>query len=76
MTKQILIQALESEIAMLDRSYELTVGQAHSLLDSYAGRMASTHLGHNLANRATELSELAAKREQTVRILASVKEMA
>jgi hypothetical protein len=47
--------------------------RATNLIESYHGKKVSTHLGHILANCATELSEIAARVEQTHNILAYVR---
>jgi hypothetical protein len=70
MTK--LIEAYEAELAMRLREYENAVDSAIDLLKGGRGR-ASTHLGHNLANRATDLSVIAAKVESTQVALATIK---
>jgi hypothetical protein len=69
-----IIEALEQEIAVLNSSWQLAIGNTLSCIKSYEGRQVSTHLGHNLGNRAAELSEIAAKIDQTQRILAFVRE--
>lgn len=69
-----MIETLESELAILNRNWQNAMEQANRLLESYTGRQVSTHLGHNLGNRAAELSEIAAKIDQTQRILAYVRE--
>ena len=70
-----LIAAYEAELAMRIREYEIAVDSAIELLNQGKGR-ASTHLGHNLANRATDLSVIAAKVEAAQVALTTIKEMA
>lgn len=72
--KDKIIETLESELSLLMNSWTLAMSQAIGLIENYAGRQVSTHLGHNLGNRAAELSEIAAKIDQTQRILAFVRE--
>jgi hypothetical protein len=69
-----MIEDLEKELEVLMESWKLAMSQATNLIESYAGRQVSTHLGHNLGNRAAELSELAAKIDQTQKILAYVRQ--
>lgn len=59
------LNALDRELLLLNKRYHLAISQAIDLLNGYDGRLPTTHLGHNLANRATDLSELAAKIDQT-----------
>ena len=59
------LEAIDREIELLTRRYKLAIEQAIDLLNSRDKRLPTTHLGHNLANRATDLSELAAKIDQT-----------
>lgn len=70
-----LIAAYQAEVEMRIREYEMAVDQAIELLKQGRDR-ASTHLGHNLANRATDLSVIAAKVEAAQVALATIKEMA
>jgi len=67
------IETLENEVNQLTISWNLAMDRATNLIASYDGRQVSTHLGHNLAASATELSELAARIEQTHNILAYVR---
>jgi hypothetical protein len=67
------IEALEQEINLLNSKWQIAMEQAIELVKRYEGRQVSTHLGHNLANAATELSEIAAKVEQTHSVLAYVR---
>lgn len=70
MTIDTLRTALESELAMLNETYRNAIRRGTDLLTDYDRKAkASTHIGHNLANVATSLSELAAKIEQTERVL-------
>lgn len=70
-----LIKAYEAELAMRIREYEIAVDSAIELLNQGRGRV-STHLGHNLANRATDLSVIAAKVEAAQVALATIREQA
>jgi hypothetical protein len=56
------------------REYELAVDSAIELLQHNRDRV-TTHLGHNLANRATDLSVIAAKVEAAQIALATIKGM-
>lgn len=56
---------LERELEQLSNRYDHAIDHAISLLQQAKGRKASDHLGHNLGNRAAELSALAGKIEQT-----------
>lgn len=60
-----LTNSLKRELAMQTENYERAIDAAIELLQGYKGRKPSDHLGHNLANRATDLSSLAGKIEQT-----------
>ena len=64
-----LIETLSAELAMLNENYALLVAQAIRLLED-DGKRVSTHLGHNLGNRAAELSVIAGQIEFTKRLLA------
>ena len=55
--------------------YRIAVGAAIELLKRSRDAAATTHLGHNLANRATELSVIAAKVEAAQVALATIKEL-
>jgi hypothetical protein len=68
-----MIEDLEKELEVLMESWKLAMSQAINLIEHHAGRQVSTHLGHNLGNRAAELSELAAKIDQTQKILAYIR---
>lgn len=63
MENKTLIDGLKAELAMRQNEYTLAIDQAIERLQQAKGRAASTHLGHNLANNATELSTIAAKIE-------------
>lgn len=63
MDKQTAWEAFEREQKMRQEEYEHAIERAQGLLDQYRNRAPSTHLGHNLANAATALSEAAAKHE-------------
>ena len=67
------IETLEHEVNILNTRWQLAMERATELVKRYEGRQVSTHLGHNLANCATELSEIAARVEQTHNILAYVR---
>jgi hypothetical protein len=70
-----IIKGFEAEIEMQERRYRLAIEHAIERLQGYAAReTASTHLGHNLANHATELSEIAARIEAAKMALAFIKE--
>ena len=69
-----MIETLEKELQMLNTSWRITFEHTEALLASYADRQVSQHLAHNLANCATDLSELAGKIDSTQRILAYVRE--
>lgn len=70
-----IIENLKAELEILDRQYELAIHHAISLLEQGAGRV-TTHLGHNLANRATDLSVIAGKREEVAAILSTLETIA
>jgi hypothetical protein len=67
------IADLEQELVNLRQRYDLAIKNAQQLLVDAAKRPTSTHTGHNLASRASELSEIAAKIEQTTMILNDLK---
>lgn len=54
-------EALKAEIAHREAEFETMIDAAIDLLRNAKDRDASTHLGHNLANRATDLAALAGK---------------
>lgn len=65
-----LTNSLKRELAMQTENYQLAIKRGIEMLQDRAealraGGRASDHLGHNLANVATELSSLAGKIEQT-----------
>lgn len=60
-----LITSLKRELEMQTDNYASTVRRGMDLLKNGASRKASTHLGHNLANVATDLAAWAGKIEQT-----------
>lgn len=70
-----LIAAYEAELQMRIREYEWAVDSAIELLQQNRGRV-TTHLGHNLANRATDLSVVAARVEAAQVALTTIKELA
>lgn len=62
-------EVFDSEIEIQKRSYELTIERGIRMLkEARQSLVASTHLGHNLANVATELSVISAKIESTVAV--------
>jgi hypothetical protein len=65
-----MITALTAEVEMLNASYVLAIEQTQRLLSDSIGRTPSTHLGHNLASRAAELSVIAGKLETAKATLA------
>jgi hypothetical protein len=64
------ITDLEKEIANLSRRRELEIESARGIL---AGNFGATHMGHNLASAATNISQLTAKIEQTEMVLRSLR---
>lgn len=65
-----LITSLKRELAMQTENYAQGITRGIEMLQDRAealraGGRPSTHLGHNLANVATDLAALAAKIEQT-----------
>jgi len=64
MTNQELFDASKREMIALNQQYTATIERAVSDLKEASGRRPSTHLGHNLGNRAAELSVIAGKIEQ------------
>jgi hypothetical protein len=70
-----LTAAYEAELKMRIREYELACDQAIELIQRGKQR-ASTHLGHNLANRATDLSVIAAKVEAAQIALTTIESFA
>jgi len=68
-----LMRAYEAELKNRIQQYELAVDQAIELLKQGRGRV-TTHLGHNLANRATDLSVIAAQVEAAQVALSTIKE--
>lgn len=57
-------EAFEREAIMRSTEYHLAIERAESMLAEYKARaLPSTHLGHNLANVATDLSVAAGKFE-------------
>ena len=65
-----MIEAMEQEVANLVARRTMAIEHAIRLLQADA---TSSHLGHNLGNRANEISEINAKLEQTVMILADMR---
>ena len=63
-----LLGDLQQELEMREEGYKLLVQQAVRLLTDEGSRTVSTHLGHNLASRASDLSA-AASRIETVKEL-------
>lgn len=63
-TKQ-LIEAYTQEVKIKENAYALAIDQAIDLLKAAKDRKATTHLGHNLGNRAAELSVIAAQLDAT-----------
>lgn len=55
--------AMTMEARNRQAEFDLAIDQAIELLQTAKGRPASTHLGLNLANRATDLSAIAGKVE-------------
>lgn len=62
-------EALRREIEMLTETYELEIRSAIRLLED-GKKNVSTHVGFNLAARASELSVLAGKIDSVKRVLA------
>ena len=71
-----LMTALQAELAMLNENYALEIRSAVRLLEDSKDRSASSHLGHNLGNRATELSVLAGKIDTVKRFIAHLETLA
>lgn len=65
---QQLLNDLRQELEMREQGYKIIVEQAVRLLQDEGSRTVSTHLGHNLASRANELS-VASSRIETVKEL-------
>jgi septal ring factor EnvC (AmiA/AmiB activator) len=70
-----MIEALEREIENLKARHRSEIQRGQRMLEEAIARDGdpSTHLGHNLGAVANEISELAAKIEQTQMILRDLK---
>lgn len=64
--------ATQAHLDMLETSYLIEINHARTRLEDYARRSASTHLGHNLANHATKLSEIAGQIDALKMMLGSL----
>lgn len=63
-------ETFTSELSMCEERYRLLIDQAIDKTNHYRGApYVSTHLGHNLASLAGELSEAAARYEEAQRAL-------
>ena len=65
-----LLAALEAESANLNARRTAEIDRAKRMLEQESN---SRHLGHNLGNAANEISELAARIEQTQMVLRDLK---
>lgn len=69
-----MLEGLQAELEMRQREYAHAIDHAIDRLKDYKGRAPSTHLGHNLANHATELATLAGKIEMVENTIRWMKE--
>jgi hypothetical protein len=68
------LDVLNSELSMLKDNYASAIRSATDLLERDGGvDRVSTHLGHNLASRAAELSVLAGKIDSVNRVIAHIR---
>jgi len=53
--------AIRNALTIYNERYDQVIGSAIALLQQARNKPTSDHLGHNLANKATDLSVLAGK---------------